>query len=220
MTAGLHLLVPIKPLHLAKSRLLGALEHTPRRSQAHAALVTAVALDTVSAARGAAQVREVVAVTSDPELTAALRALGIGVLPDSPSAGLNAALRHADGVLRQGSAGMRVGALQADLPALRPDDLSAALEAAGDRRAFCPDRQGTGTTLLLAERDRPLDPRFGPDSAATHGDSGAVRLKGPWESLRCDVDTGADLRRATELGLGTHTRAHLAEHCSSGAAGR
>src|SRR5205085_6162782 len=62
--AGTHLLVPIKPLRRAKSRLRGATD-----PEAHADLVAAVALDTVTAAR---QVAEVVVVTSDPMLTAAL----------------------------------------------------------------------------------------------------------------------------------------------------
>ncbi|WP_114454929.1 2-phospho-L-lactate guanylyltransferase [Halopolyspora algeriensis] len=219
MTAGLHLLVPIKPLHLAKSRLLGAVGRERGRSRAHASLVTAVTLDTVSAARRTPQVHRVVAVTSDPELTSTLRAAGVAVLPDSPAAGLNAALRHADGVLRRSSPEVRTGALQADLPALRPDELGAAVEAAGTRRAFCPDRQGTGTTLLLAGHNGPLDPRFGPGSATTHGDSGAVLLDGPWESLRCDVDTGVDLKAAIELGLGSHTRAHLARQHATDYAG-
>ncbi|MER7081838.1 hypothetical protein ABT308_27110, partial [Saccharopolyspora kobensis] len=47
---AVHLVVPIKPLHLAKSRLLG---EGARRPEAHAELVMAVALDTVAAARRA-----------------------------------------------------------------------------------------------------------------------------------------------------------------------
>lgn len=216
MTAGSHLLVPIKPLHLAKSRLLGAADHGAGRPQAHASLVTAVALDTVSAALHARGVGAVLVVTSDPELTDAFGAAGVEVLPDSPASGLNAALRHGDSVLRRRAPGVRVGALQADLPALRADELDAALEAAGTRRAFCPDRQGSGTTLLLAEPDRPLDPRFGPASATAHGDSGAGLLEGPWESLRCDVDTEEDLHTAEELGVGPHTRARLVGQDLSG----
>ncbi|MFB9570509.1 hypothetical protein ACFFRS_26380, partial [Saccharopolyspora hordei] len=48
-----HLLVPVKPLHLAKSRLL---DGGARHPAAHTELVAAVALDTVSAARRAARV--------------------------------------------------------------------------------------------------------------------------------------------------------------------
>ncbi|MBB5155423.1 2-phospho-L-lactate guanylyltransferase [Saccharopolyspora phatthalungensis] len=207
MSAGFHLIVPIKPLHLAKSRLLGAADRGARQPAAHADLVTAVALDTVSAARRAPGVAGIVVVTSDPTLTEAFTADGVEVLADVPAAGLNAALRHGDTQLRRRAAVSRVGALQADLPALRPGDLAAAINAAGDDRSFCPDRHGTGTTLLLAEPGRPLDPRFGPGSADAHAESGAKVLLGAWDSLRCDVDTEADLTAAAALGLGPRTAA-------------
>ncbi|MGW1676684.1 2-phospho-L-lactate guanylyltransferase [Saccharopolyspora sp. NPDC002376] len=202
----MHLIVPIKPLHLAKSRLLGAADGGARRPAAHAELVTAVALDTVAAARRAEGVAGVVVITSDPTLTAEFTAAGVEVIADSPAAGLNAALRHGDAELQVA----RIGALQADLPALQPDDLAAAIRAAGADRSFCPDRHGTGTTLLLAEPGRPLAPRFGPGSADAHAESGAKPLLGPWDSLRCDVDTEADLRAARSLGLGPRTAAATA----------
>jgi len=204
MSVAASLVVPIKPLHLAKTRLRG-----DRPAAAHAELVSAVAHDTVAAARRAAGVREVLVVSSDPRLAASLAALGAEVVTDDPAAGLNAALEHGERVLRQRGA-ERIGALQADLPALRPEDLADALRDAGAGRAFTSDRQGTGTTLLLAAPGEPLAPRFGPDSAAAHVDSGARALTGPRDSLRCDVDTAEDLRRAQQIGLGPRTAAWCA----------
>jgi 2-phospho-L-lactate guanylyltransferase len=122
--------------------------------------------------------------------------------------GLNEALRFGFGVLRSRDAGSVVGALQADLPALRTEELGAALAAARGR-AFCPDRQGTGTTLLLSEAGGDLAPAFGMGSAAAHEGSGAAALLGPWPSLRHDVDTAEDLRLAADLGLGTRTATAL-----------
>lgn len=203
VTTGVHLLVPLKPLARAKSRLLAG-----RGSAGHFELVTAMALDTVAAARRARGVAGVVVVSSDPALTEAFAGLGVEVLPDDPADGLNAALRHGDEVLRARGV-FRVGALQADLPALRSGELGWALRAAGTDRSFCPDHSGDGTTLLLAEPDRPLDPRFGPGSAAAHSESGAKTLLGPWESLRRDVDTEADLTSAKATGLGPRTTARL-----------
>ena len=84
MPAGSYLLVPVKPLHAAKSRLRSV---TRGAAQAHAELVTAVVLDTVTAARRARGVREVIAVTSDPDLAAALGSTGIDVLADLPGRG-------------------------------------------------------------------------------------------------------------------------------------
>lgn len=211
MTSGVQLLVPIKPLHLAKTRLRGASESEDR----HCELVAALASDTVAAARSATHALEVIVVTSDADLTARFHGNGVEVLDDSPAAGLNAALRHGDRVLRRRNPGARVGALQADLPALRPGDLDAALSEAGADRAFCSDRQGTGTTLLLAPRGSALCPGFGPDSARTHRDGGARELSSPLESLRHDVDLPADLDAAAALGLGTHTSTHVHEAASS-----
>jgi 2-phospho-L-lactate guanylyltransferase len=96
--------------------------------------------------------------------------------------------------------------MPADLPALRPAELAAALSAAeASQRAFVPDAAGTGTVLLTAVTGR-LEPLFGEDSAAAHAESGAVRLGGDWASLRRDVDTPADLSEAVELGLGKYTQ--------------
>ncbi len=207
--------VPVKRLHQAKSRLRGALPGVP-----HGDLVLAIVLDTVAAALACPAVAGVVLVTDSATVTAAGQALGALVRPDPPGGGLNAALRH-------GAAGTRgpVAALAADLPALRPDDLAEALAAAlaavvgfgaggaashpGVRRCFVADTGGAGTTLLTATGGAALDPRFGPGSAAGHAASGAVALAGDWPSLRRDVDTAADLSAAIGLGLGVRTAALL-----------
>jgi 2-phospho-L-lactate guanylyltransferase len=206
------LVVPVKALHLAKSRLrAGRTGPEP----AHRRLVLAVTLDTIAAAAAAPGVRRVLAVCSDPAATAVLRAEGVEIAADEPDAGLNPALRHGAALLRAADPGAVTGALQADLPALRPAELSAAVALALTMfsgagcavRVFCPDRTGTGTTLLLAAPGTALDPRFGAGSAGAHAASGAARLNGPWPSLRCDVDTEADLAEAARLGLGRHTAA-------------
>jgi 2-phospho-L-lactate/phosphoenolpyruvate guanylyltransferase len=207
VTRAVDLVVPVKPLHLAKSRLRASLSGDDR---AHRRLALAVALDTITAASSATGVRRVVAICSDPAAAPALRDAGIEVVPDEPDAGLNPALAYGAALLDP--AAVR-GALQADLPALRPADLDAALDALhtlGAARAFVPDRHGTGTTLLLAAPGVDLDPHFGTASAAAHTTSGAIPLLGPWPSLRCDVDTEPDLTEATRLGLGPQTTAVLA----------
>jgi len=195
----LDLVVPVKRLERAKSRLVGAADGGIGDRRAHADLVVALALDTITAAAAADGVGDVVVVTSDPMLTAVLRTEGIRCVPEAEP-GLNEAYRHGATML-----GRHVGALQADLPALRTAELAAAIAAADGKRAFVPDRQGTGTTLLIAAAGEPLDPRFGVGSAQAHRASGAVELIGDWPSLRCDVDTEADLSVAAELGLGPRT---------------
>ncbi|MFC0433013.1 2-phospho-L-lactate guanylyltransferase [Kutzneria buriramensis] len=199
MRSYLDLVVPVKRLDRAKSRLVGAADGGIGDRRAHADLVVALALDTITAAAAADGVGDVVVVTSDPMLTAVLRAEGIRCVPEAEP-GLNEAYRHGASLL-----GRHVGALQADLPALRSEELAAAIAAADGKRAFVPDRQGTGTTLLIAAPGEPLDPRFGVGSAAAHRSSGAIELIGDWPTVRCDVDTEADLSVAAGLGLGPRT---------------
>ena len=150
-------------------------------------------------------------VTDDALAAAELRDIGGAVVPDEPRAGLNPALRHGTQVALALAPGCRIGALSADLPALRSAELSAALAAAPHGRSFVADAAGTGTTLLLAASGAPLDPAFGLDSAAAHRASGASEIElATLPSLRTDVDTEADLRAAERLGLGPRTRLVLA----------
>jgi 2-phospho-L-lactate/phosphoenolpyruvate guanylyltransferase len=205
------LLVPVKLLARAKTRLLGAADGGSGAPEAHARLALALARDTLAAAAGTTAVRRVIAICSDDRVCAALAGDGVPVVPDEPAAGLNAAVRYGETLLRAAGGTVVIGALQADLPALRPEELDSAIRhaLALGRRAFCPDRRGTGTTLLLAPPGQRLDPRFGLESAGAHRDSGAAELPGHWPGLRCDVDTVADLAMACDLGLGRFTRAAL-----------
>jgi 2-phospho-L-lactate guanylyltransferase len=99
--------------------------------------------------------------------------------------------------------------LAGDLPALRPDQLNAALTAARPGRAFVADAAGSGTVLLAVVPGEPLNPLFGLGSAAAHAASGARPLEGDWPGLRQDVDTPADLATVLGLGAGPHTCALL-----------
>ncbi|WP_253779496.1 2-phospho-L-lactate guanylyltransferase [Goodfellowiella coeruleoviolacea] len=213
MHRAVDLVVPVKTLDRAKTRLFGAADGGVGDRHAHSALVLALAADTVSAATAAEGVGRVLVVSSDPDVAATLGALGVEVAPEGPEPGLNAALRHGARLLRASNPDGVVGALQADLPALRPAELAAALAGAAGRRAFCPDRQGTGTTLLLSAPGGDLAPRFGVGSAQAHAGD-AVTLLGPWPSLRCDVDTAEDLVMARNLGLGRRTATVLGVSCA------
>ncbi|GAA5111098.1 2-phospho-L-lactate guanylyltransferase [Pseudonocardia adelaidensis] len=213
--ATVDLVVPVKPLTKAKSRLRGAADGGIGSPRAHARLAMALLRDTIDAVRATTAVRRLLVVSSDPVVAAELGVFGIEVAPDGPVAGLNPAYERGAAVLREQDPATAVGALQADLPALRPAELGEAVAAAlalfdaGARRAFVADTEGTGTTFLLAAPGVALDPRFGVGSAREHERSGAHPLAGPWPGLRRDVDTAADLGEAAALGLGEHTSAAL-----------
>ncbi|MGV2918006.1 2-phospho-L-lactate guanylyltransferase [Streptomyces alfalfae] len=201
------LVIPLKPLARAKSRLAPTAGDGLRPG-----LALAFAQDTVAAAVACPAVRDVAVVTDDALARRELSALGALVVPDAPGAGLNAALRHGGAAVRASRPEAAVAALNADLPALKPMELARALDGAAHfPRAFLPDTAGMGTTLLTASAGVELSPAFGTDSRARHAASGAVEivLEGV-DSVRQDVDTGDDLRAALALGVGPRTAAAAA----------
>ncbi len=199
------IVVPVKRLEVAKTRLRAAVPGVE-----HDRLVLALCLDTVSAALQCPAVGRVVTVTDDPRAAESLRALGAQVVSDEPATGLNPALEHGAARAAAMAPADPVAVISADLPALRPAELAAALAAAaGHPRSFVSDAAGEGTTLLAVTAGTALEPAYGPGSREAHAASGAVELIGEWPSLRRDVDTAADLAAAAGLGLGRHCAALL-----------
>jgi 2-phospho-L-lactate guanylyltransferase len=190
--------IPAKGLLDAKSRLLTASVDPA----AHRRLVQAIRDDTLAAARAAEGVARVLVVTDRPGEPDAL-------VQSRP--GLNGALAEAAEHAARTWPTDAIAALVGDLPALRPDDLTAALrQAAGHSRAFVADAAGTGTTLLAVLPGAELQPAFGPGSAARHASAATALEAAP--GLRHDVDTADDLWAAAEIGLGPATATVLATH--------
>ncbi|MEV0648388.1 2-phospho-L-lactate guanylyltransferase [Phytomonospora sp. NPDC050363] len=207
-------LVPLKRLSAAKSRL-----HPPTMTVPRESLALAFALDTLHAAANCPAVGRVVAVTADPAVREAVAGAGLDAVDEGPRPGLNEAIRHAAARLRAADPAAPLAAMTGDLPALKPGELAEALaRAARLPRSFVPDAAGTGTVLLAANTGSELDPSFGPGSARAHRASGATPLDGLWPSLRRDVDTRADLAAAGSLGVGRHTLVLLlrARRCNVG----
>ena len=223
-------MLPVKVLARAKSRL-AVLAGDRRRD-----LALALASDTVTAVLACPAVARVVVVTSDPVAGPLLAALGAIVVADepadladslgppdvTPSPGdlgvqdlLNAALRHGAAVAARRWPGTGLAGLTADLPALSPAELAAALRAAGTApggAAFMPDAAGVGTTLYAVPPGGEFLPLFGGASRARHAAAGATELGlAGMTGLRRDVDTPDDLREALALGVGPFTRAVAAD---------
>ena len=124
---GWTVVLPLKGGTGAKSRL-----------GASPALAAAIALDCLDAVLGCPDVARVLVVTPDAGTAAEAPAAGATAVPESrPGAGLPAAVE--DGLRPPRASAGPVAVLLGDLPALRPDDLSAALGeaaagAAGARR--------------------------------------------------------------------------------------
>jgi len=201
---GWTVVIPVKRLDAAKTRLA-----RPDRGD----VALAMALDTVRAARGA-EPAGVIVVTDDERLGALVGAWA-RIVPDQARGGLNAALLHGARIARQAAPSCGVAALAGDLPALRPAELRAALDAArAHERAVVGDAAGTGTVLLTALPPSELAPAWGEHSRAAHIRSGATDLTtglgDAVPGLRRDVDTLADLDDASRLGLGPATELLLA----------
>jgi 2-phospho-L-lactate guanylyltransferase len=203
------LVLPVKGGPRAKSRL-----------GAPPAVAAAIALDCLDAVLACPAVGRCVVVSADVASQRSARLAGATVVPESrPGSGLVAAI--GDGLSaasRRPWCARPAAVLLADLPALRPEDLDAALAAArdaldaeGTRMAAVPDADGTGTVLLAARTPARLDPAFGPGSFAEHLRRGAVPLPLDLPRLRRDVDTPADLDAALALGVGPRTASALAE---------
>ncbi|WP_297611253.1 2-phospho-L-lactate guanylyltransferase [Nocardia sp.] len=201
-------MIAVKNLELAKSRLADRLPPQDRPR-----LVLAMLTDTVRAAVSTQQIASVTVVTPDPVVTELVRSLGAYVHPEPLGpGGLNAALSAGAAAARHRHGAVDLLALQADLPALRTQELSDMLAAAGPSRSVVTDHEGSGTVaLLVRDRTATLDPLFGPDSARRHIAAGAVELLGDWPGLRQDVDTAEDLDRAAALGVGEATGTLLRE---------
>jgi 2-phospho-L-lactate guanylyltransferase len=197
--SGWVVVIPLKPAAIGKSRLRDGDEQ----------LVRAIGLDTVAAASAAASVARVIVVTADAATAGAAAGLPrVEVVPEPTPSGLTAAI--VAGIEAAGPAPR--AALLGDLPALRPEDLDAALRAAASvDRAVVPDAEGTGSTLVTARAGVAWAAAFGADSFARHTALGCMPLPVVATStLRRDVDTADQLAGAADLGLGPRTSALLA----------
>ncbi|HEX5561091.1 MAG TPA: 2-phospho-L-lactate guanylyltransferase [Nocardioidaceae bacterium] len=197
---GYAVLVPVKRPSIAKSRLAGVGDD-PRRE-----LAAAFAEDTVTAVLSCARVDRVLVVTDDHVLAARLARVGAEVIPDG-AGDLNGTLRQAAAEMHRRAPGLRLAAVCADLPALRPGDLAAALDAADpSRMSFVPDRQRAGTTAVIAPRLDAFRPFFGRGSRRRHLQAGALEVDAvDVPTLRLDVDDPGDLADALGLGVGPRT---------------
>jgi 2-phospho-L-lactate/phosphoenolpyruvate guanylyltransferase len=193
-------LVPVKRPSVAKSRLAG-LGDGPRRE-----LAAAFAADTVSAVLSCERVDRALVVTDDHVVADGMSRLGAEVIPDGAD-DLNGTLLQAAAEMHRRAPGLPLATVCADLPALRPEELAAALDAADPgRMSFVADRERVGTTIVIAPGPETFRPIFGPDSRRRHVDAGAFEVDAvDVPTLRRDIDDPDDLADAMDLGVGPRT---------------
>jgi 2-phospho-L-lactate guanylyltransferase len=198
------LVIPVKVLAQAKSRLTGL------AGQNRSDFALAMAADTIAAAVQAENVAGVLVVTDDPEVAGIAAGLGALVLSDTPMAGLNEALAHGAAYAEDRWPDRGRAGLAGDLPALRPQELTAALTSASRLgTAFVPDADGTGTTLYAAAPRTQFRPQFGPRSRDRHLAGGAAEIttgatttgeKVKGKKIKAELGTGP--LRPADIGTG------------------
>jgi 2-phospho-L-lactate guanylyltransferase len=190
---AVHVLVPVKRLHGAKSRLAASYEPAERR-----ALALCMSAGVVATARAAHGVEQVWVVTSDPEVALLL---GAPLLDDGGLA-WNDGLEHAIGLLDPMPAAVAIVA--GDLPLVTPADVEALIAAIPPCGIAVARAHDAGSNAVGLRPPDALVPNFGlPGSAAVHVDRAryagleAVIVDRP--GLTQDVDTPEDAERVRSL---------------------
>ncbi len=182
------IVIPVKGAAVASKSRFGPGDHRD--------LTLAMALDTVEAALAVAPV--IVVTVGGAEF----QSLGARVVQER---GTDLIEAIEQGLAEAATANTAV--LLGDHPALLPEELAAALEAAvGHPLAMVADHDGSGTALVtaLAGADHRL--AFGSGSRAAHLSNGYAELTGQWPGLSRDIDVPDHL---DGLRLGRRTREFL-----------
>jgi 2-phospho-L-lactate guanylyltransferase len=188
--------VPIKPLAEAKSRLAPLLDAGARRE-----LVLDLLRHTLEVLAAVEGLAGVLVVSSDPVVIDTARLYGVDVLRESASPGLNASLTRAVRYLRARDVEALL-VLPGDLPRLCPGNVTALVDAcpAAPGLVVAPDNAERGTNALLLN---PLDLipfSFGPNSFARH--RALARTSGATVCVVRDPGLAFDLDRPEDLARG------------------
>lgn len=189
----MNVIVPVKSFEHAKSRLGPILDGALRRQ-----LAAIMARSVLSELRQVKALGRIVTVTSEPTMIETATSLGIEVVWESDSSGLNDALAQAEALL--GGACVGIAVVCADLPFFRAGEFERMLAAherlGAEAITIASDRTGTGTNVrMVTARDR-FPYHYGENSAQAH--ALAARARGlihhlfESETLALDLDTPAD----------------------------
>lgn len=182
---NLGLLIPVKSLATAKTRLHERPEVRRRVAQTLAARTLGVGLQCLPRSH-------VMVLTADSEVAAHVRARGARASFDQADE-LNLSLTAGLSAYRRSSPDTTVCILVADLPMLTPSALREVLNEVlvSDSPRHVVDQHATGTTFISVPPDSSLPMVFGRDSATRFAAAGSIALDAP-VGMRTDLDTPAD----------------------------
>lgn len=203
---GWTIVIPVKGLQRAKSRLSSSFSPDDRR-----ALVVAMATDVITACRDTPLVDTIRVVGVDPEIAQVATDLGAQFVIDPagaatagsgpPSAGTRVVTEDPlNTALLRAMAGVRgpLGVVAADLPELTSRLLTGILDSASRHpHAIVTDHRGNGTTMAFWTGPAGRVSHFGPGSADRFrrlGGAKAIAVDGRrWGEAARDVDTPEDV---------------------------
>lgn len=192
-------IIPVKPLTRAKSRLADALS-PEERQQLSEMLFRRV----LTAVQGAPQVAGTLVISRDPRALSIARDMNAHTVQESGALELNSALMRATQVV----GGWRGGAvliLPADLPLITPEDVSgmSALGQENNTVVIATDQREDGTNAMLVRPPGLFAYAYGPGSFQRHRalaeEAGATVKVYHSERLALDIDVPADLEEYYRL---------------------
>jgi 2-phospho-L-lactate/phosphoenolpyruvate guanylyltransferase len=192
-------IIPVKPLQQAKSRLSGVITPEQRLQFAEALLRR-----TLEVVRDVPQVAGALVVSRDPKVLAIAREYKAYTVLESGAPELNAALMRATQVI-VGWRGNAVLILPADLPLLSREDVIGITEMGREERTvvIATDRHEDGTNALLARPPGMFAYAYGPGSYRRHASlarqAGAQVKLFHSTNLLLDIDLPEDLEKYQQL---------------------
>jgi 2-phospho-L-lactate/phosphoenolpyruvate guanylyltransferase len=186
-------IIPVKPLRLAKSRLAAVL--TPEQRQR---LAEAMLRHVLSVVRSVPQVTGTLVISRDNRALALAREYGAKTVQETGTPELNTALLRATQVVASWRTdGVLI--LPADLPLLAPQDVSGIIKMGHDDTCvvLATDRNKDGTNAMLVRPPGLIQYAYGPGSFQRHGvlarDAGASVYLYNSERLVQDIDLPEDI---------------------------
>ena len=205
-----HVLIPIKSLDLAKTRLSAALD-PPARS----GLVLAMLRDLLGVLKKC-RIDEVWVISSDKIVLQLAGDFGVKTICEEKSMGYNAAVNAGLHVIGEGKS---VAILPGDIPsASRSDLIKLTSQVAADTGEIhiVPDAAREGTNGLFLSSSTLIAPAFGVNSFSRHKflatESGSRLNVMPLASLALDIDSERDLQTFIDAGHVGSTSVFLREN--------
>jgi 2-phospho-L-lactate guanylyltransferase len=196
---GIWVIIPVKPLNRAKSRLSQVLSPEERRQLAESML-----RHVLSVVRHIPQVMGTLVVSRDTKALAIAREYGVRTLQETGSPELNTALMRATQfVMRWNATGVLI--LPADLPLISEEDVSGILTSSKSLPSvvIATDEAEDGTNALLVRPPGMFPYSYGAGSYRRHlelaRDSGVQAITYRSERLSLDIDVPDDLKFYREL---------------------